>query len=296
MYHGEPPPFLYRGPSIVARFVFFGLLALALIFVDSRYRYLETVRGGLTVALYPLQNLARWPSQIFHDASVYFRSKNALADENETMQQKLLNYEYTEQTHLNVRHENEQLRALLGVRESAQRQVVPVEVFHGVRDPFVQKLTVNKGSRHHIKEGAAVLDAHGIAGQVTRVFPFTAEVTLIVEKNFITPVQNARTGVRSVLYGTGAGQAMELRFVTPDSDIREGDLLVTSGLENIYPVGLSVAMVRTIEHNPEEIFLHITADPVASAGDSRYLLVVEPLPTSHDPAQEALDDEENSDE
>lgn len=292
MYHGEPPPFLYRGPSILARFVFFGLLALALIFVDSRYRYLETVRDALTIALYPVQNIARWPAQAFHEVSVYFQSKNALAEDNETMKQRLLNYEYTEQTNMSIRHENEQLRALLGVRAIAQRHVVPVEVFHGVRDPFVQRLTINKGSRHKIKEGAAVLDAYGIAGQVTRVFPFTAEVTLLVEKNFITPVQNARTGMRSVLYGAGAGSPMELRFVTPDSDIREGDLLVTSGLENIYPTGLSVATVRAIEHNPEEIFLHITADPVANASDSHYLLVVEPLQPLRAPVEESERDDE----
>lgn len=292
MYHGEPPPFLYHGPSILARFVFFGLLALALIFVDSRYRYLETVRHGLTIALYPLQNIARWPAQAFHEVSVYFRSKNMLAEDNETMKQRLLSYEYTEQINLSTRQENEQLRALLGVRAVAQRHVVPVEVFYGVRDPFVQKLAINKGSRHKISEGAAVLDAYGIAGQVTRVFPLTAEVTLLVEKNFITPVQNARTGVRSVLYGTGAGTPMELRFVTPDNDIREGDLLVTSGLENIYPAGLSVATVRAIEHNPEEIFLNITADPIANAGDSRYLLVVEPL----QPLREPIEEGEHGDE
>lgn len=285
MYHGEPPPFLYHGPSILARFVFFGLLALALIFVDSRYRYLETVRDGLTIALYPLQNIAHWPAQTFHEISVYFRSKNTLAKDNENLKQRLLGFEYTEQTNLSIRRENEQLRALLDVRAVAQRHVVPVEVFHGVRDPFVQKLTINKGKHHEIKEGAAVLDAHGIAGQVTRTFPFMAEVTLLIEKDFITPVQNARTGVRNVLYGTGAGTPMELRFVTPDSDIREGDLLVTSGLENIYPEGLSVATIRTIEHNPEEIFLNVVADPVADASNSRYLLVVEPLPPLHEPVE-----------
>ncbi|MDR1529269.1 MAG: rod shape-determining protein MreC [Burkholderiales bacterium] len=276
MYPGEPLPSLYRGPSVLARFVFFALLALTLIFVDSRYHYLETARNSITTALFPLQSVARLPSWAYREVSVYFRNKAVLSEENENVRRQLLEYEHTEQMIKSVSQENEQLRALLGIREAARRQVLSAEIFHDVRDPFVQKIAINKGERHGVREGAAVLDARGVAGQVTRVFPWTAEVTLIVEKEFITPVQNQRSGERNVLYGMGAGQPMELRFVTPDSNIRVGDKLVTSGLENIYPEGLLVAIVSAIENNPEASFLYVTATPVADIGNSRYLLVVEP--------------------
>ena len=117
------------------------------------------------------------------------------------------------------------------------------------RDPFTQKLFVNRGSDAGIKPGEAVIDEIGVVGQVTRVFPNMAEVTLITDKDHAVPVRVERSGVRSVFFGAGAGRAPELRFMAPSADIRVGDKLYTSGIDGTYPAGLAVAQVEAVDRD-----------------------------------------------
>lgn len=277
MIPGEPPPYLYHGPSILARFIFFALLSLLLLFVDARYQHLGKLRAGIATALYPLQQLAHWPRTVTQDAGVYFASKKALETQNDELSLSLLDQGLLAQEAQIAQQENAQLKALLQLKAQTPRNTHAVEMLYDTRDPFVQKITIDKGSTQGIKEGSAVLDPYGIAGQITHVSPFTAEVTLLIEKNHTTPVQIERTGMRSILYGMGAGVPMELRFVSPAADVRIGDHLITSGLDNVYPPGLAVAIVVAIDNDAEQSFAHITAIPVAGVASSRYLLVVDAL-------------------
>ncbi|MDR2710686.1 MAG: rod shape-determining protein MreC [Burkholderiales bacterium] len=277
MIPGEPPPYLYRGPSILARFIFFALLSLALLFVDTRYQHLEKLRAGIATALYPLQQLARWPRTAAQNAGAYFADKIRLSEENDAMRLQLLDQGRLIQEAQTAQRENAQLKTLLQLKEQTPRNTLAVEILYDTRDPFVQKITVDKGLLQNVKEGSVVLDAHGVVGQVTQVTLFTSEVTLLIEKNHTTPVQIERTGMRSVLYGMGVGVPMELRFISPATDVRVGDRLVTSGLGSVYPAGLAVATVTAIDNDTEHSFAHITATPVAGVISSRYLLVVEAL-------------------
>jgi rod shape-determining protein MreC len=282
MIPGDPPLYLYRGPSILARFVFFALLSLLLLFVDTRYQHLEKLRSGIAVALYPLQQLARWPRVVAQEVGVYFASKKALEKQNTALSLLLLDQGHVVQEMQTFQQENDRLRELLELKAQTSRSAHAVEMLYDTRDPFVQKITIDKGQMQDIKEGSAVLDPYGVIGQVTHVSLLTSEVTLLVEKNHTTPVQVERTGMRSVLYGMGAGVPMELRFVSPAADVRVGDRLVTSGLGSVYPPGLSVATVTAIDNNTEQSFVHITAVPAAGVSSSRYLLVVDalaPMPT-----------------
>ena len=144
------------------------------------------------------------------------------------------------------------------------------------RDPFAQKLFVDKGTDAGIVPGEAVIDADGVVGQVTRVFPFMAEVTLVTDKDHAVPVKVERSGVRSVLYGSGAGRSPELRFTAPNADIQVGDVLVTSGIDGTYPPGLAVAQVATLERDTGQMFARITARPLAGVDRSLHLLVLGP--------------------
>ncbi|MDR2173054.1 MAG: rod shape-determining protein MreC [Burkholderiales bacterium] len=288
MIPGDPPPYLYRGPSILARFVFFALLSLLLLLIDTRYQHLEKLRAGIAVALYPLQQLARWPRIAVQETGVYFTSKKTLEKQNTALSWLLLDQGHTAQEAQTVQQENTRLRELLQLKEQTPRNSHAVEMLYDTRDPFVQKITIDKGQTQGIKESSAVLDPYGVIGQVTHVSPFTSEVTLLVEKNHTTPVQVERTGMRSVLYGMGAGVPMELRFVSPAADVRIGDRLVTSGLASVYPPGLAVATVTAIDNDTEQSFVHITATPTAGVASSRYLLVVDalvPMPTLSPPTE-----------
>jgi rod shape-determining protein MreC len=269
----EPPAFFPRGPSPLTRLAFFGIISIALLFVDTRYHYLEGIRLAVTTVLYPLQRVAQLPGEALLYLGSYFVTKRSLTEENATLRQKLVENAASAQGLPGFLHENERLRALLELKERYATAAVAVEVLYTSRDPFAQKLFVDKGATAGLRPGEAVIDADGVIGQVTRVFPYMAEVTLVTDKDHAVPVMVQRSGVRSVLYGTGAGRAPELRFMAPSADIQVDDVLVTSGLDGTYPPGLAVARVVTVERETGQIFAHITCAPLAGVDRSEYLLV-----------------------
>jgi rod shape-determining protein MreC len=272
----EPPVFFHRGPSPLARLAFFGLLSLALLFADTRFRYLENVRQVAVTALYPLQRLAQLPREALSYVATYFVSQRALVDENAALQRLLVAQGPAVQGFARLQQDNAQLKALLALRERYGAAAIAVEVLYSGRDPFAQKLYVDKGAGAGIVPGEAVIDADGVVGQVTRVFPLMAEVTLVSDKDHPVPVKVVRTGVRSVLYGSGAGRAPELRFTAPNADVEVGDVLVTSGIDGTYPPGLAVAQVTSLERDTGQMFAHITARPLAGVDRSMHLLVLGP--------------------
>jgi rod shape-determining protein MreC len=272
----ETPDFFHRGPSPATRLVFFALLSIALLFVDTRYRYLEQVRQVVAVALHPLQRVVGWPGEAFAAVAEYFGSKRALADENTALKARLAEVGAAAQGLATTRAENERLKALLDIRSRFGGTALAVQVLYTGRDAFTQKLVIDKGREAGVVPGAAVVDAEGVVGQVTRAFPYMAEVTLVTDKDHVIPVKIERGGARAVMAGAGAGRAPELRFMPPSADVRVGDLLVTSGLDGTYPPGLAVARVAGIERDTGQIFARIALTPVAGVDRSEQLLVLGP--------------------
>jgi rod shape-determining protein MreC len=270
----ETPAFFHRGPSPLARLAFFGLLSVALLFLDTRFRYLENLRQVAVAVLYPLQRAAQLPGDVISAVGAYLASQRALAEENAALRRQLVERGVAAQALPEAQQENARLKALLDVRARYAGAATAVEVLYTGRDAFTQKLFVGKGGDADLKPGEAVIDADGVVGQVTRVFPYMAEVTLITDKDHAVPVKVERSGVRSVLFGAGAGHAPELRFMAPSADIRVGDRLVTSGIDGTYPQGLAVAEVATLERDTGQMFARITARPLAGVDRSRHLLVL----------------------
>jgi len=132
-----------------------------------------------------------------------------------------------------------------------------------------------------VQPGSPVIDARGVLGQVTQVLPFTSEVTLVIDRDLSIPVQNTRTGVRSVAFGDASahGGGLELRFMAANADLQEGDLLSTSGVDGIYPAGLPVAKIERIERRADSAFARIYCLPLAHVTAARYVLVLEPTGT-----------------
>ena len=270
----EPPPFFRRGPSPLARLAFFGLVSIALLFVDTRYHYLEGVRQVAATVLYPLQRATQMPGEALGWVGGYFSSLSSLAEDNAALKRQSVEHAAAAQAFAATQDENARLRALLDVRTRYATAAKTVEVLYTGRDPFAQKLFVDKGMDADIHPGEAVIDADGVVGQVTRVYPYMAEVTLVTDKDHAVPVQVQRSGVRSVLHGSGAGRAPELRFMAPSADIQVGDVLVTSGLDGTYPAGLAVARIATLERDTGQTFARITCTPLAGVDRSEHLLVV----------------------
>jgi len=270
----EPPAFFHRGPSPTTRLVFFGLVSIALLFLDTRYGYLEQVRQSVAIVLHPMQRVAALPGAVIAVVGDYFASKRALAEENEALKLRLAEAGAKAQGAVMLAQENERLRSMLEIRARFEGGAIAVAVLYAGRDAFQQKLVVDKGRDAGIAAGAAVVDAEGIVGQVTRTYPYAAEVTLLTDKDHVIPVKLERSGVRAVMAGAGAGRAPELRYVSPSADVRIGDLLVTSGLDGTYPQGLAVARVATVERDTGQMFARISVHPVGGVDRSEQLLVV----------------------
>ncbi len=289
MHHvsAEPPPFFHRGPSPLARLAFFGLLSIALMFADTRFRYLEGVRQVVAVALYPVQRAVQIPGEALAWVGAYFASKRDLTDENTLLRQDLLVQTEAALEVSRLREENANLRTLLDLSKGYGGSATAVQVLYTGRDPFSQKVFVNRGSDAQIQPGFAVIDALGVVGQVTRVYPAMAEITLVTDKEQAVPVQVVRSGVRSVFFGSGAGRLPELRFMAPNADIKAGDRLVTSGIDGTYPPGLAVAQVEAVERDSGQVFARILVRPLAGPDRSTHMLVlgatVAPPPRPEEP-------------
>jgi rod shape-determining protein MreC len=270
----EPPAFFHRGPSPLSRLALLGLLSIALLFADTRFRYLEGVRQVVAVALYPFQRAVLLPGEAFSYVADYFGSKRQLADENSRLKETLVEQAPAVKTASLLEVENARLKALLQTAQRYPGAAVAVEVLYTGRDPFTQKLFVNKGVEAGVKAGDAVIDELGVVGQVTRAYPMMAEVTLVTERDHAVPVRIERSGIRSVLFGNGTGRSPELRFTAPSADIRIGDRLLTSGIDGTYPAGLAVAEVIDIDRDTGQMFARIACKPLAGIDRSQFLLVL----------------------
>jgi rod shape-determining protein MreC len=268
-----PPPFFKRGPAPLARLVFFVILSLALLVLDLKYRYLELVRQGAATALYPLQRVAASPVELYDRLGVYFSGLAALRDENDRLRRKELEAAHWLLRQQHLEQENRHLRALLDMKARQTVPATPAEILYAARDPFSRRVIVDKGSQHGIGAGQPVIDETGVLGQITRVYPFYSEVTLVTDKNQAVPVQLLRNGLRSVLYGASGGQ-LELRFLAANADVQTGDLLVTSGLDGIYPPGLPVARVVRVDRDAAYSFARILCEPLAGVERHGQVLIL----------------------
>lgn len=254
--------------------MFFALIAVALLMADSRLRSLAAVRQAVGAALYPLQVVAMLPRDGFFAVSDYFSSLNRLNGENQRMrEQQVLNAQMLQQAR-QLLAENLHLRKLLAASERIALRSVMSEILYDARDPFSRKVIIDRGVSHGIEPGQPVIDDLGVVGQVTRVFPFTSEVTLLTDKDHAIPVQVLRSGVRSVAYGRGQSGVLELRFMASNADIQKGDVLLTSGIDGVYPAGLAVATVASVESKTSDVFARIVCLPSAGVSRNRQLLVL----------------------
>jgi rod shape-determining protein MreC len=286
-----PPPLFNQGVSARARLAFFSFLAIALIVIDSRIRVLETVRVGVGIVLYPVQQVLLIPSRAFDAVADHFASISSLQRENEELRQQQLVNAQTLQQARELAVENDRLRKLLGARERLPNAVMLAAVLYETRDRFSRKIVLHAGSNEGIQPGRPVIDDVGVVGQVTRVFRETSEVTLLTDKDQTIPVQILRNGLRGVAFGGADPGTLDLRFMPSNADVVKGDVAVTSGLDGIYPPGLAVARIERIERATTDQFARVVMTPLAGVESHKHLLVLltEParLPAAPAPGEAA---------
>ncbi|MGA7749277.1 MAG: rod shape-determining protein MreC, partial [Gallionella sp.] len=198
--------FFNRGPSPAVRLVFFAVLSLLLMFVDARYRYLESTRSALSVLISPIQRLATVPGELWQQAGDFFITQSTqhsmIAENTDLHQQHQSDAAQLLQLQA-LQLENQHLRKLvdLPIRNEFTTQLA--EIIYAERDVFKRKVLINKGADADVRLGQVVMDDTGIVGQITRVYPWLSEVTLVTDKDHAVPVQVVRNGLRTILFGTG---------------------------------------------------------------------------------------------
>lgn len=278
------PAFFVRGPSPLARLAFFSALSLALMAADSRLEYLSSVRQSLQELLHPLQLLANAPSRLYRDTSEYFSTHEHLLDENRQLKQYALKQDVELQKLNSLELENNNLRELLQTNKSIEETSVTAEIMHVGRDLFTKKIIVNRGATNNIVAGEAVVDASGVIGQVTRIYPLSSEVTLITDKSLAIPIQVERNGLRAIAFGHGRDNTLDLPYLPTNVDIQRGDKLVTSGIDGVYPAGLAVATVSQIEITPDSPFARIVCVPTGGVENHKQVLLVS-IPHATEPVE-----------
>ncbi|MBA4742515.1 MAG: rod shape-determining protein MreC [Azoarcus sp.] len=269
--HPSPPSFR-RGLSPLARLGLLCSICLVMLIADIRFGYLEVVRQVVSVAIHPLQRVAAAPVDFLRNATVYFATLVDVQVENAELRrsqveaaQRLLRFEQLER-------ENAELRGLAGLSQAVALTGVGAEILYDAPDPFSRKVILDKGAHHGIRGGLAVVDARGLIGQVTRVYPVQAEVTLLTDREQVVPVQIERTGLRGVLAGSGRGE-LDMRFVPVGTDVQPGDRLVTSGLDGLFVAGLPVAVVSRVGSG-DGVFLEVECEPIGRVERAVQVLAV----------------------
>lgn len=281
-----PPPFFKQGPSALSKLFFFSALALFLMVADTRLTLVKPVRAVLMTVLFPAQWLVMQPVRGAGTLGDYLTSLEAAQAEKHAVLLRLATQSERAAQVEELTLENQRLRALLDLRSRLDLQGAAAQVLYDAADPYTRKVIIDKGMTHGVVAGSPVIDESGVLGQVTRVHPLVSEVTLLTDRDQAIPVVNTRTGVRSVAYGQPGvgGTELELRFMAGNADVQTGDVLSTSGIDGIYPAGLPVAKVSSVERRAESAFARVLCTPNAQIHSALHVLVLPPASAHLPPA------------
>ncbi len=270
-----PPPFFRQGPSALTKLTFFSALAVFLMVADTRFRLTDPLRAVVATVLHPIQRTLLVPVQAIAAARDHLVGLEEAIAARDAAQRELAAQAERSTRVDTLLAENARLRALLDLRPGLQVRSLAAQVLYEASDPFSRRVIIDRGVTQGVALGAPVIDEHGVLGQVTRLYPLSAEATLLTDKDAAIPVLNTRTLARGAAFG-GAG-TLELRFMAGNADVQVGDLMTTSGVDGIYPAGVPVARVAAVERKGESGFARVVLAPVASPDGVRHVLVLEPV-------------------
>lgn len=273
----SPPPFFRQGPSALTKLLLCAALAVFLMVADARFHLAQPLRATVALVLHPVQRLLLTPVDAWDNWGDYLRGmERAMAAEDLARKQLVQQAEKLARA-AQLQAENARLREMLKMREALPISSLAAEVLYEAADPYSRRVVIDQGGHQGVKLGAPVITDAGVLGQVTRVYNFSSEVTLVTDRDAAIPVLNTRTQQRGVAYGGERNDAnLELRFIAANADIKEGDLLSTSGLDGVYPPGLPVAKVAAVERRGDSSFARVTLQPAVPVDSVRHVLILVP--------------------
>jgi rod shape-determining protein MreC len=269
---GGTPPATLRVLALI-------ILSIILMFIDHRTQQLERLRDVVQTLIYPVMFVSTIPVELVGGISSSLQQRSGLQDDNELLRQENLLLRSRLKKLYSLEADNRRLKRLLGQAEKIAEQALLAELVEVSLEPYTQKIMLNKGSAHSVYVGQPVINGDGVVGQVVHTGQLQSTVTLLTDPSSAIPVMVMRNGLRGVLYGTGVRNRLSLPYLTPDADIRTGDLLISSGMGGRFPTGYPVATVTAIRQDPSEEFLSIDTLPVSQLDHGREVLLIWPAVT-----------------
>jgi rod shape-determining protein MreC len=269
----------HRAPNASAlgfRFLLLAGLSILLLVIDNRENYLDGVRKAIGASVHPLRVLVDAPISTWRWIVDTTTSRNELQLENSRLQAERLLTQARLQKYAALEAENARLRALLEATPHGSERIRVSEIMSVSANPFRHVIVVDKGSRDGVFDGQAMVDASGVVGQVIEVGLLSSQGILISDPDHALPVEVNRNGLRTIAVGSGDFARLELPFLPNNADIKEGDLLVTSGLGGAFPAGYPVAVVESVTRVPQEPFAAVTAKPAAALNQVREVMLIWP--------------------
>lgn len=269
-----------RTPSNLTRFVLLALLSVSLMLLDARGHHLQKIRAGLTVLFVPIQIVAAIPVRVGGSVIDFIRGDESLRKEAARLRSEQPILLARLQKYEAIEAENAHLRQLLGTSALVADRAVVAELLEVASEPYRHAVVIAKGAKDGLYLGQPVIDTYGIRGQVSEVGILQSTAILITDPSHAIPVQVNRNGLRAIAFGTGTADSVSIRYLTASADIKEGDLLVSSGIGGGFPFGYPVAKVKKIVNDPNESFLDISATPLARLSHNKEVLLIWPAKTS----------------
>jgi rod shape-determining protein MreC len=266
-----PPPLFKQGLPARLRLLIAVGLSIGLIYVDLNLGMLKPLRQGLQTVLFPLVELLAVPRNIFSWAGDRLNATLNVLEREASLAQKEADNAQTLLLVEQLQKENSELRSLLDLRPAIRHKALAAEISYQSRDIFSKRVVIDRGSQHGVAVGHPVINSKGVVGQVVRVSPITSEVSLLNDPSLTLPASLPRPSIRTL--ASGDGHRIVLKYLHVDADVVPGDLVVTSGLDGVYPSGLPVATIDRVERATGQ-FARALATPTAPVAPMRQVFVL----------------------
>lgn len=263
-----------NSPALGLRFLLLAGLSILFLVIDHRYNHLDAARKAIGATVYPLRVVVDAPVSLWRWVVDTTASRNELRLENSRLNVERLLTRARLQRYAALEAENTRLRTMLEATARVRDRVRIAEIMSVSSNPFRHVLVVDKGTRDGVFDGQALIDAHGVVGQIIEAGVLSSQGILISDPDHALPVEVNRNGLRTIAVGTGEFDRLVLPFLPNNADIREGDLLVTSGLGGAFPAGYPVAIVNSVIRIPQEPFAAVSAQPSAALNQVREIMLI----------------------
>ncbi len=261
-------------PALGLRWLLLAGLSIVLMVVDHQQHHLDTLRKAISATVYPLRVVVDAPVSAWRWLEATTTSRNDLLLENSRLYAERLLTNARLQRYAALEAENARLRAMLEATARVTERVRVAEIMSVSGNPYRHDIVIDKGQYDDVYDGQALIDADGVVGQVIEAGLLSSQALLISDPDHALPVEVNRNGLRTIAFGTGEYDRLELQYLPNNADIEVGDLLVTSGLGGAFPAGYPVAIVDSVERVPQEPFARVTARPTAALNQVREIMLI----------------------